>query len=371
MKNNKRILIIGPHPPLRGGISEFNYISYKNLKDLCNVFVISLKKNYPNFLFPGKSQFIKSRADDKNFQNFNIYNPFDHKKVIRIINEKEIDTIITTHWNPVVSFLFGIINRFSKKSIKKVGIIHNVLPHERFPLDYPMLKFYLNSLDIAITLSKNSTKSLKKICSNSLMIKQLYHPIKNNKILNRDESIKILKLDSNYRYILHFGLVRDYKGLDLLIDSMAELVKKNQKLILLIVGEFYSDKKKYLSQIKTLGIEKNIKIFDEYVEGNIINHWFSIADLVIQPNKTSSQSGVTALSIGFEKKIVTTGVGGIGEFISSRNGYICEANVKSMSKVIHYALNDKNFNFENLKHLKNKFSWVNYSKKIISIINEV
>ena len=74
MKNNKRILIIGPHPPLRGGISEFNYISYKNLKDLCNVFVVSLKKNYPNFLFPGKSQFIKSRTDDKNFQNFNIYN---------------------------------------------------------------------------------------------------------------------------------------------------------------------------------------------------------------------------------------------------------------------------------------------------------
>ena len=75
MKNNKRILIIGPHPPLRGGISEFNYISYKNLKDLCNVFVISLKKNYPNFLFPGKSQFTKSRTAYKNFQNFNIYNP--------------------------------------------------------------------------------------------------------------------------------------------------------------------------------------------------------------------------------------------------------------------------------------------------------
>ena len=93
--------------------------------------------------------------------------------------------------------------------------------------------------------------------------------------------------------------------------------------------------------------------------------------MVIQPNKTSSQSGVTALSLGFEKKIVTTAVGGIGEFISSRNGYICEANVKSMSKVINYALNDKNFNFENLKQLKNKFSWVNYTKEVVNIINEV
>ena len=370
MKNNNRILIIGPHPPLRGGISEYNYNSYINLKDLCNVSVIALKKNYPNFLFPGKSQFSKLKTNYKDFENFNIYNPFEFRKVRRIIKEKEINTIITTHWNPIVSFLFGIINRFSKKSLKKIGIIHNVFPHERFPLDYPMIKFYLKSLDVAITLSRNSTNSLKKICSNKLIIRQLYHPIENKKVINREDSLKILNLDSNNRYILHFGLVRAYKGLDLLIEAMPELVKKNKKLILLIVGEFYNDKKKYLNQIKRLGIEKNIKIFDKYFEGNIIDHWFSLADLVIQPNKTSSQSGVTALSLGFEKKIVTTGVGGIGEFISSGNGYICEPNVKSMSKVINYALNDKSFKFGNLKKLKKKFSWINYSKKIISIINE-
>lgn len=371
MKNKPRILIVGPHPPIRGGISEFNYNTYKHLKEISNVFVLSIKKSYPNFLFPGKSQFYKSKYNHENFENFNIYNPIDIRKVFKIIREKEINTIITTHWNPLVSFFFAIINRLSKKSIKKIGIIHNVLPHERFPLDYLMLKFYLKSLDAIITLSKNSTDSLNKIYSNEAIIKQLYHPVENKKKINRNKSSRILNLDSKYQYLLHFGLVRKYKGIGLLIESMGELIKRNKNLILLIVGEFYSDKDKYLEQITRLGLKKNIKIVDEYIEGNMINHWFSIADLVIQPNKISSQSGVTALSISFEKKIVTTGKGGIGEIINSNNGYICESNVDSMCTTINYALNDKNFNFDKLKDLKNKFSWTSFTKKIISIVNEI
>ena len=222
-----------------------------------------------------------------------------------------------------------------------------------------------------ITLSKNSTSSLNKIYSNRRIVKQLYHPIENKKKLNREKSSRILNLDPKNQYLLHFGLVRKYKGLDLLIKSMSELAKTNKNLILLIVGEFYSNKKKYLEQIYRLGLKKNIKIVDEYVEGNMINHWFSIADLVIQPNEISSQSGVTALSISFEKKIVTTGAGGIGEVINSNNGYICESNVDSMSKTINCALNDKNFNFDKLKELKNKFSWSSFAKKTINIVDEI
>ena len=234
-----------------------------------------------------------------------------------------------------------------------------------------MLKFYLKSLDTMITLSKNSTNSLYKICSKNTIIKQLYHPVENKKKLNREKSSRILNLDPKNQYLLHFGLVRKYKGLDLLIESMTELIKTNKNLILLIVGEFYSNKEKYLKQITRLELEKNIKIIDEYVEGNMINQWFSIADLVIQPNKISSQSGVTALSISFEKKIVTTGTGGIGEVINSNNGYICESNVDSISKAINYALRDKNFNFDKLKDLKDKFNWHSFVKKIMSFINEI
>ena len=371
MKNKPRILIIGPHPPIRGGISEFNYNTYKHLKEISNVFVLSIKKSYPSFLFPGKSQFYKSKNNYENFENFNLYNPLEIRKVFKIIREKEINTIITTHWNPLVSFLFAIVNRLNKKTIKKIGVIHNVLPHERFPLDYYMLKFYLNSLDAMITLSKNSTNSLNRIYFNKAVIKQLYHPVENKKNINRNKSLRILNLDSKNQYLLHFGLVRKYKGLGLLIESMGELTKTNKNLILLIVGEFYSEKNKYLNQINRLGLEKNIKIVDKYIEGNMINHWFSVADVVIQPNKISSQSGVTALSISFEKKIVTTGTGGIGEIINSNNGYICESNVDSMSKAINYALNDKNFNFDKLKELKHKFSWSSFSKNIMSIVDEI
>ena len=152
----------------------------------------------------------------------------------------------------------------NKKSIKKIGVIHNVLPHERFPLDYLMLKFYLKSLDTMITLSKNSTNSLHKICYKKAIIKQLYHPIEKKKKLNREKSLKILNLDPKNQYLLHFGLVRKYKGLDLLIESMTELIKTNKNLILLIVGEFYSNKEKYLKQITRLKLEKNIKITNIY-----------------------------------------------------------------------------------------------------------
>ena len=110
MKNKPRILIIGPYPPVRGGISEFNYNTYKYLKEISTVFVLSIKKSYPSLLFPGKSQFYKSKNNLENFENFNIYNPIEFRKVFRTIREKQINTIITTHWNPLVSFLFAIIN---------------------------------------------------------------------------------------------------------------------------------------------------------------------------------------------------------------------------------------------------------------------
>ena len=361
------ILLIGPFPPLRGGISDFNNELYKQLKKRNSIHLLTFSILYPTFLFPGKNQFFDN-IKNSNIEKINPYNPLSYYKTYRFIKKIKPDLIITTHWNPIFSISYSLINRFSSKNIIKSGILHNIYSHEKNIFENIFLNFYLNSLDKLITLSDYTSKQIQK---KNINCKSLFHPIPelNQNLSDRNKILKEKKLDPNKKYLLHFGLIRKYKGLDLLIKSLKKAIEKDNMIHLIIAGEFYDDIKKYEELILKLKLKNNITIENKFIKTENIYKWFSAADFIMQTNTSATQSGVSSLSIYFEKIMITTAAGGINETLNENNSFICEANTRSISnKILEAIKSNSNKKIDEIRKLKKKLNWNNFTEQIIEFI---
>lgn len=363
------IVLIGPYYPFRGGISDTNQELCQSLiKSGHNVEVINFKLLYPKILFPGKSQFdYNNGVDLKSKKILNSINPINWFFVAKKINSLHPDLIISTYWTGFLSPCLYAVNKLTK-NIKKIGVIHNSISHENKFFEKKLLKIYLSSLTNIFTLSKNVLNQIKNI-SSSYNARSLYHPLPEkfgNKI-NKDEAKRRLKLKVKNRYILFFGLIREYKGVELLIRSIPKILEKNNDVKLMIVGENYISLKKYKILIDKLGISKNIIFKNEYVKNNDVKYWFSASELVILPYKTASQSGIIPLSIKFETPVVCSNINGLKEdVIDNQTGFLFERSVENLSNKINYALNTnkKKIISNIIKHKKN-LSWDNFNKELL------
>lgn len=363
------IVLIGPYYPFRGGISDTNQELCQSLiKSGHNVEVINFKLLYPKILFPGKSQFdYNNGVDLKSKKILNSINPINWFFVAKKINSLNPDLIISTYWTGFLSPCLYAVNKLTK-NIKKIGVIHNSISHENKFFEKKLLKIYLSSLTNIFTLSKNVLNQIKNI-SSSYNARSLYHPLPEkfgNKI-NEDEAKRRLKLKVKNRYILFFGLIREYKGVELLIRSIPKILEKNNDVKLMIVGENYISLKKYKILIDKLGISENIIFKNEYVKNNDVKYWFSASELVILPYKTASQSGIIPLSIKFETPVVCSNINGLKEdVIDNQTGFLFERSVENLSNKINYALNTnkKKIISNIIKHKKN-LSWDNFNKELL------
>ena len=216
-----KALIIGPFPPLRGGISDFNYELVNELEKSCLIDVVGFKINYPTFLRSKNKQIHKNNILKKSISYINPYNPFDLFRIKKLVKKNKYNFVISTYWTPITGLCYYFINNFIGKNSKKIGLFHNLIPHEKFMFSELILKKFLKNLDKTVTLSKYNHHILEeKYNSKSL---KLYHPINNVKTVSKEESLNFLKLDKKYEYILFFGLVRKYKGLDILLNSIKDI----------------------------------------------------------------------------------------------------------------------------------------------------
>lgn len=363
------ILLIGPLPPLRGGISDFNNELLKTLIKTHNVQGLSFNYLYPKFAFPGKSQLNKGVISDFKIKKINPYNPIDYIKALNHIRKIKPEKIITTHWNPIFSISFVILNYLSSKNIDKIGILHNVKSHEAFFFEEFFVRIYLNSLNKAVFLSnftKKQVNTLTKI--NSL---SLFHPIPrlNQKTIKRNDALLSRKLDPRKKYLLHFGIIRKYKGLEILLKSFKQALEKNKSIHLIIAGEFYENIKKYQKLIEELDIQNNITIENTFIHESDFFKWFSMADFIIQTNTSATQSGITALSIYFEKIMITTASGGIKETLNTKNSFICQKNIESIcSKILEACESDNVKRTNELKKLKKSLNWDKFSNDFINFV---
>lgn len=372
-----KVFIIGPAFPLRGGLASFDELFCEALnKEGHQCEIISYSLQYPNFLFPGSTQYHVNGTAPKNITIhtlINSVNPLSWFKTASFIKKQKPDFIIFRFWIPFMGPALGTIARLVKKqNIKVLAITDNVIPHEKRLGDKQLASYFIKGCDAFITMSKAVMNDLEKF-TNISHKKYLLHPLYTafgDKIPKQEARLK-LNLKQDDRVILFFGLIRKYKGLDLLLEAFS-LLKANPHNKLLIAGEFYEDKQPYLDLISKYKLEEQIILLNQFIPNDDVKYYFSAADIVALPYRSATQSGVTQVSFHFEVPTLVTNVGGLGEIIPHNvAGYVVEPNPQAIASSLEdYFENNKEQAFtEGMKQEKQKYEWSIFVNEIIALYN--
>jgi D-inositol-3-phosphate glycosyltransferase len=376
MPVRKKIIILGTAHPFRGGLASYNErLALQFQQEGHDVEIITFTTQYPNFLFPGKSQFSEEPApkDLKITRQVSSVNPFNWLKVGNAIKNKKPDILIFKYWLPFMGPCFGTIARRVKKNkhTRIITILDNVIPHESRFGDKLFTKYFLKPIDAFISMSQSVADDLAKF--DTLKPRDFNpHPLFDNfgAPLEKEEAKKILGLDPALNYILFFGIIRDYKGLDLLLEAFAALDRQQLNVKLLVAGEYYSNEEKYQKLIKELNLEKDVIVVNQFIKDSEVGRYFCACDIVAQPYKNATQSGVTQIAYHFETPILVTNVGGLPEMVpDGKVGYVVEKNPGAIAKALSdfYSLAKGRKFVENLKVEKEKYSWDKLTAKILSL----
>lgn len=372
------IISIGPAYPYRGGLATFNdRLARQFASEGQSVKIITFSLQYPELLFPGKTQYTDGSAPQgvSITRALNSINPINWLLLGRKLKRERPDILLIRYWLPFMAPCLGTIARIvkSNKHTKVIAIFDNVIPHEKRTGDRILTKYFTAGIDCAVVMSKSVLSDLQSFRID-IPVKLSPHPLFDNygEIVEKDKALKILNLSPGYKYLLFFGFIRAYKGLDLLIEAFSDVRFKDRKLKLVIAGEFYEDETPYREQIEKHNICNDVIFFDHFIKDEEVPLFFTIADLVVQPYKSATQSGVTQIAFHYEKPMLVTDVGGLKEIVSDgicgyvvkpEPGYIAEA-------ILDYFENDRVGIFtEGVKKEKEKFSWDKMTASIIDVYN--
>jgi len=366
MTKAQKIVLIGPAHPLRGGLATFNerlIREYRKMGAEASIYTFSLQ--YPTLLFPGKTQLSNEPAPAEIPIKIavNSINPFNWIRVGWELRKKKPDIVIVKFWMPFMAPCFGTICRIikSNKHSRVITIIDNLIPHEHRPGDKLLSGFWIGSVDGCVTMSKSVLKELDQF---NPSIPKLYcpHPLYDNfgEPITKTEALQKLNLDPAFNYILFFGFIRDYKGLDLLLEAFAGL--KQLKVKLIVAGEFYCDPKPYYDIIANHNLEEQVIMSNDFIPDSQVLNYFCAADLVVQPYKSATQSGVTQIAYHFNKPMIITNVGGLAEFVpDGKAGYVVNPEPSEIAAAIirFYHENRESEFSANAIIEKRKYLWKN------------
>lgn len=373
-----KIVIVGTSYPYRGGIAAFtDRLATEFVKEGVDIEVVTFKLQYPSFLFPGKTQYSDAKAPAGFYieRKINSISPLNWIKVGKEIRKKNPDIVIFTYWMSLFAPCFGKIARVIKRrcNARCIGLIHNMIPHEKSVLDKMFAPYFVKAMDGFVALSQSVLDDVASLDKQGKPKCMVPHPLYDHygEIMKRNEALKHLDLDPNYRYCLFFGLVRAYKGLDLLIDAFADERLRKNDVKLIVAGEFYDDEKPYLEQIKKHNIEDFIIIENQYISDDNVKYYFNVADIVVQPYKSATQSGVTQIAYHFEKPMLVTNVGGLGEIIpDGKVGYVVEPKPSSIADALADFFENGRFDafVEGVRYEKQKYQWSNMTAAIKKLL---
>jgi glycosyltransferase involved in cell wall biosynthesis len=372
-----KIAIIGTAHPYRGGIAAFNERLAKELiAEGHHLTIHTFKLQYPHFLFPGKTQF----STEKKPKNLNIVrsvnsiNPINWLIQGIRLRRENYDLLIVPFWLPFMGVsLATIIRLLKRKHTKIISIAHNVIPHEKRMGDKILTSYFIKSADGFLSMTQKVLNDLKKFDTNSPKILSP-HPIYDNfgEIQPREKALHTLGFDASYRYILFFGLIREYKGLDLLLKAFSSDDLSKKKIKLIIAGEYYSEQTRYQKLIDDFQLEENIIQVNSYIPDSKVQQYFNACDLVVQPYKSATQSGVTQIAYHFNKPMIVTNVGGLKEMCPDGEvGYVVNPESEEIKNAILKFFDDTDTKamIKNIKRIKAKYSWSIFTKNLLSVIS--
>ena len=375
----QHIYIIGPAHPLRGGLATFNQrLAEEFIINGNRCEIVSFSLQYPSLFFPGKTQYSTDPAPEKLiiYSTINSVDPLNWLKVGRWLRDQKPDIIVVRFWIPFMGPALGTLMRQVQKNkhTKIVCIADNIIPHEHRPGDRTFTRYFLKSCDAFITMSDKVLNDLRKFDQHK-PAQLVQHPLYDNfgHKINKEEARNYLKLNHKEKIILFFGFIRKYKGLDLLLQAMNDDRIKQEGIKLLIAGEFYEDEKPYLQIIKANDLENRVILKNIFIPNKEVKYYLGAADVVIQPYRNATQSGVTPLAYHFEKPMVVTNVGGLASLVPhGKVGLVCEPAPKSIADAIlqFYQLGEDYF-IPHLRSEKQKYSWANLTKAIFDLAEKV
>ena len=376
-----KIVIVGPAHPYRGGIAAFtDRLATEFVAEDIDVELFTFTLQYPSFLFPGKTQYSDAPAPEniKISRKINSINPFTWIKAAKEIRAKNPDIVIFAYW---MSFFAPCYAKMAKilsknKKIRCIGLVHNMMPHEKSVLDRLFSPLFVKKMDAFVALSKSVLEDISKLDRKSKPKLFSPHPLYDHYGDREDKvtAINSLYFDQNYSYLLFFGLIREYKGLDLLLKAMSDERLDEYPVKLVIAGEFYDKKEPYLQMIDNYNINDKVIICDKYIPDEEVKNFFNLADMVVQPYRSATQSGVTQVAYHFEKPMLVTDVGGLREIVpDGKVGYVVEPDpVKIVDAICDFYDNDRCEFFENnIVEEKKKYEWSKMTETIMRLYNEV
>jgi glycosyltransferase involved in cell wall biosynthesis len=369
-----KIGIFSAFYPFRGGIAQFSAHLFRALEKKNEVKAYTFTSQYPKILFPGKTQLVSNEDIADVIPAKRIiagFNPLSYPKLKNEIKKEQFDVFITNYWMTFFAPLSGFV--LPKKSkTKNIALIHNLFPHEPRFFDRSFNRYFVKKYDGFIVMNDSVKQQLLSIAPEAKTLK-LAHPsyAQFGSPLSKEASRKMLQLDPHKKTLLFFGLIRDYKGLDLLLDAFNQLDDSYQ---LIIAGEVYGDFKKYQEIIDHSKFKSNVYLFSNYIPDQEVKNYFSAADLCVLPYKSATQSGICAIAKSFKTPVLVTDVGGLKEYILNENaGLVSEQlNADGIQKGIvkFFETEKQNEYYNNLTNEDNK-EWDEFANQLINFANSL
>ena len=381
----RKVIIIGPAHPLRGGLASFDHrLAYEFIRSGFDTSIYSFSLQYPSFLFPGKTQF-SSEAPPEGLNihtEINSINPLNWFNVGSKLNNEKADIIVVRYWLPFMGPALGTILRKADGNhhTKIVAITDNILPHEKRPGDRAFTRYFLRACDGFITMSREVMDDLRQF-EKTKPAMQVVHPLYDNFGAPLSKSVartwlgenKNLILRDEDRILLFFGFIRKYKGLDILLEAMADERIRKSGIRLLVAGEFYENDKPYFDLIRELKIGESLILNTDFIPDQEVRYFLSAADAVIQPYRHATQSGVTPLAYHFEKPMIVSNVGGLPQLVpDGKIGLVAKPDPASLATAMlrFYELGENSF-IPHLRLEKEKYSWKNLVESILAIADDI
>ena len=299
-------------------------------------------------------------------------NPFSYGKTYRAIREWNPDILIVRYWMSYFAPSLGYITRKMKKHCKVISILDNVIPHEPHFFDAPLTKYFLKGSTGCITLCDAVSKDLLNL-KKDVKYTVIQHPLYSHfgQKMSREAAEEKLGLKKGRKNILFFGLIRTYKGLDILLEAFGRLPEDYQ---LIIAGEPYGSFDKYQEIIDRLPNKENVHTWLKYIKDSEVTDYFSAADIAVLPYRSATQSGISSVSYHFEVPMIVTDVGGLKETIGDSGTGIVAPDGKPetiANEIIRY-FNDpeqKHGFIENIRLEKERLSWKTFANGLIEFTN--
>ena len=368
-----KIVILGTAWPYRGGIADFNNrLAQEFINEGEDVKIYTFTLQYPSFLFPGKTQYSPDPQPEglDIVRRLNSVNPLNWIGVARDIRREKPDLLIVPFWMPFMGASTGAVSRMARRcGARRVAILHNLIPHEHKPGDKILSRYFIKSVDGYVALSESVLADIDLFDKKKPRVFSP-HPLYDHfgKPATRDESLSHLGLDPAYRYILFFGLIRDYKGLDLLLEAYSDSRLRDLNVRLLVAGEFYGSSDKYFELEKKLGLEGLVIWKNEFVPSDEVRYYFGAADIIAQPYKTATQSGVSQIAYHFGKPMLVTNVGGLAEIVpDGKAGYAVEPEPARIADgLVDFFTNNRQEEFtRGILDEKKKYSWGKMTQAVL------